>query len=624
MNEKIRYCGLGICILLIISAFSSVVYSGEHEGFSEEVKSSTQPYNPYIEGDTLGQPNEKLYYVVRGTISGSHLLCYCIDWGEGTNPECGDYYPSGTPEIREHCWRSPGIYYVKAFINGGGNPSNTLRVTISNPPTKPSKPSGPTFGVPGTYYEYSTCAYDIDGDRVQYGWDWDFDGEVDEETRLYDSGEMCTISHKWNVAKNYIVQVKARDQHGLVSEWSLSLTVIISDNTAPGKPEKPTGQTLGKAGKSYSYSTVAIDPEGDKLYYLWDWGDETGSEWDGPYNSGETYEVSHIWEKSGGFDIKVKAKDEHGAESEWSDSLSIAMPKNMASLDQLDQSQTEHDGAEFLSNGGERAQGFIPTLSKLTRVQLYLNKYGSGPTYYNTYLLMIREDEPDGPTVMTSSLDASQIQSGSHWVEFNFSNCPGMLTPGRQYYVVITGETEISGSSLLYWMYQTYNPYPYGDAWRHNATWYNWHKLWRMNYSCDFCFQTYGETGGGEINNPPNTPTKPMGPTTGETGVAYSYSTYTIDPDGDPVQYGWDWNGDGIIDTWSGLYNSGEVVTESHTWTAEGEFIVKVKARDSKGAESGWSNSLKVVMPKNKVLDSYPLIQWFLEFIKDRFPQLMP
>jgi hypothetical protein len=87
-----------------------------------------------------------------------------------------------------------------------------------------------------------------------------------------------------------------------------------------------------------------------------------------------------------------------------------------------------------------------------------------------------------------------------------------------------------------------------------------------------------------------------MGPTTGETGLSYSFSTSATDPDGDQVKYGWDWNGDGTIDNWSGFYNSGSTSSMSHTWTNPGTYHVKVKARDDNNAESGFSSSLTVTI----------------------------
>jgi len=59
---------------------------------------------------------------------------------------------------------------------------------------------------------------------------------------------------------------------------------------------------------------------------LWDWGDGTNSGWLEGYYSGDYCKVSHKWEAEGNYNIKVKAKDIHGVESDWSDPLSITMP----------------------------------------------------------------------------------------------------------------------------------------------------------------------------------------------------------------------------------------------------------------------------------------------------------
>jgi Peptidase family C25/PKD domain len=97
-------------------------------------------------------------------------------------------------------------------------------------------------------------------------------------------------------------------------------------------PEKPTitGQSSGKTGVEYTYNASTTDPNGDQIYYLFDWGDGSNSEWIGPIDSGETANAPHIWEEKGNYEIKVKAKDEYGLESEWSDPLPINMPKNKA------------------------------------------------------------------------------------------------------------------------------------------------------------------------------------------------------------------------------------------------------------------------------------------------------
>ncbi len=90
-------------------------------------------------------------------------------------------------------------------------------------------------------------------------------------------------------------------------------------NKRPNKPEKPDGPNKGKPDTEYTFTTSTTDPDGDQLSYLWDWGD-------GNFTEGNL-EESHIWTSENNFNIKVKAIDEHGAESEWSDSLSFSTPK---------------------------------------------------------------------------------------------------------------------------------------------------------------------------------------------------------------------------------------------------------------------------------------------------------
>jgi hypothetical protein len=59
-----------------------------------------------------------------------------------------------------------------------------------------------------------------------------------------------------------------------------------------------------------------------------DWGDESFSDWLGPYNSGQIANVSHHWNNTGSFNVRVKAKDSDDDESNWSEPLVVTMPKN--------------------------------------------------------------------------------------------------------------------------------------------------------------------------------------------------------------------------------------------------------------------------------------------------------
>jgi hypothetical protein len=94
----------------------------------------------------------------------------------------------------------------------------------------------------------------------------------------------------------------------------------------PNIPEKPDGPLSGIVNKEYAYSTVTTDPQGDDVYYEFDWGDGTNSSWIGPFPSGEKINVKHSWADQKTYQIRVKAKDTQGHISGWSEEMNIIIP----------------------------------------------------------------------------------------------------------------------------------------------------------------------------------------------------------------------------------------------------------------------------------------------------------
>jgi len=94
----------------------------------------------------------------------------------------------------------------------------------------------------------------------------------------------------------------------------------------------------------------------------------------------------------------------------------------------------------------------------------------------------------------------------------------------------------------------------------------------------------------------PNTPTTPSGPTLLLVDESGPYITSATDPDGDDVQYRFDWDANGSHDysSWTDFVPSGAVSGLSHSWDTGGTYIVKAQAKDLYGLTSGWSNGLSV------------------------------
>jgi len=103
----------------------------------------------------------------------------------------------------------------------------------------------------------------------------------------------------------------------------------IKANYPPNKPSTPEGIINGESGVEYTYTSSTTDPEGNKILYIFDWGDGSDTEWFGEYDSGDIVSASHIWSEEGEYEIRVKSKDSNNVESVWSDSLPIKMPYNL-------------------------------------------------------------------------------------------------------------------------------------------------------------------------------------------------------------------------------------------------------------------------------------------------------
>jgi thermitase len=128
--------------------------------------------------------------------------------------------------------------------------------------------------------------------------------------------------------------------------------------------------------------------------------------------------------------------------------------------------------------------------------------------------------------------------------------------------------------------------------------------------------------GNGRINaynalyNAPTKPSKPSGPMTGKSGIEYTYTTTSFDPDNDQIYYWWDW-GDGTNSGWLGPYNSGQQTSARNSWNTQSSYSIRVKSKDVENKESEWSDPLEIVIPRNtnqqnklliKIINLFPML----------------
>jgi len=152
-----------------------------------------------------------------------------------------------------------------------------------------------------------------------------------------DGSELESIAYGQAVdAINAIPDVVADNSMEMVAGGRNGRLTCISGGLDAAQPNNPPsiptidGPAVGSVYWEYCFIINANDPDEDNLFYFVDWEDGTVTDWIGPYDSGENVTVCHTFTSSGMYSIKVKAKDDKGSESDWSDPFEIIIVENEA------------------------------------------------------------------------------------------------------------------------------------------------------------------------------------------------------------------------------------------------------------------------------------------------------
>jgi hypothetical protein len=286
--------------------------------------------SPSVSGPTSGYTGIEYEFTFVSDDSENDELWYYIDWGDSTFDDWFGPYESGQEVYAKHKWIQDGTYEIKAKSKDYWDDSRWSephKIKIGNMNPEIPTISGPIIGGVGTLYEYFLFSTDPDGDDIYYYMDWD-DGETSGWVGPYLSGETANLNHTWTSSGTYYIKAKAKDVFNDESAWNEDIIVTIIENDPPDTPTIE-GPISGKARESYTYTFTSTDSDGDDVSYLIIWGDGDTNSWSSYQTSGTPYTESHIWDKSGKYIVKAKAKDIYGALSEWGE-IEINIPRNRA------------------------------------------------------------------------------------------------------------------------------------------------------------------------------------------------------------------------------------------------------------------------------------------------------
>jgi len=158
----------------------------------------------------------------------------------------------------------------------------------------------------------------------------DSDGDVEWDLIIggFEYKRVKLVSFQQTSDGGFILAGDGREINSTLDDYYL-MKINMIDDSPPDKPEFD-GPSSGKIYAKYTFTASTTDPDGDDIYYIFDWSDDSNSGWFGPYKSGEEISASHRWTKFELWDglIRVRAKDSHNVMSEWSEPIHFTVPRN--------------------------------------------------------------------------------------------------------------------------------------------------------------------------------------------------------------------------------------------------------------------------------------------------------
>ena len=248
-------------------------------------------------------------------------------------------------------------------------------------------------------------------------------------------------------------------------------------------------------------------------------------------------------------------------------------------------SSTWFGQSEKYINVGQGQSFYVNQEGWISEIQVYLEPSTGMPDPSDQIICDLRNLN-DGEILQSSSIEGFTDEG---WKSFSFDK---KVTPGNYIFTCYFSRSYTLRSES-YSIHGNGNDNSYLQGTRYTSTgghpedWNTWKpSVWDLKFKIMILTEIE--------RNTPKTPNQPSGPASGHTGISYTYSTSATDPNGDQIQYIFDW-GDGTQGP-TDFVNSGLDTSASHSWTDPGNYTIKAMAIDSGYFESELSDGLTITI----------------------------
>jgi len=223
------------------------------------------------------------------------------------------------------------------------------------------------------------------------------------------------------------------------------------------------------------FTDLSSDSDGSIVSWSWDFGDDNMSTEQNP---------SHNYPVSDDYVVTLTITDDDGAMDTITKTITVTPPVEIVDVNQ---SISDRGFPIRHAEDGDwaGAQSFTPTTNLVTKVDVYLRKFGN-PEFDLT--VELRENSPDGTLIESIIFLPEQVPSDWEWITIDFQNFS--VESGTEYFIVCPPAPSGVTTSFGYeWAYAFGNQYDDGSFWftRDGGD------LWRdLPDVYEFAFRTYG------------------------------------------------------------------------------------------------------------------------------------
>jgi outer membrane protein assembly factor BamB len=202
--------------------------------FAVKILSTQAPNTPAVPtGPPIARKDTLYTFTTIASDPDGDGVSYRFAWGNGDTSDWTDWVASGQPGSATYAFLRSGTYQVHAQARdvheapSAWSISRTVVVVNPYPASKPPAPTGVRITPPDESVAVFCTASDSGGDSVSVRFSWG-NGDTSEWSPFEPSGTDFQRNFASHEQGGFLVNVQARDEESLVSNWSAPETITVT------------------------------------------------------------------------------------------------------------------------------------------------------------------------------------------------------------------------------------------------------------------------------------------------------------------------------------------------------------------------------------------------------------